>query len=186
MHCSDLNYGRHRFQSNLSLTLCSVLHSVLNGHCVIWCNRQNSIKLLLCARVGRKARQPCKIDWKWREKERGRESTLPSLPFHSIEYAPGQTDIWVTLHSLKRVRQIPDPSFPPPSLSAAPSLTNCTFECQTSSLSNKSIVCQFVGHWHEAASKLWNLSAVNECECVCMCARVCLMLASCPISSQPF
>lgn len=37
-----------------------------------------------------------------------------SLPFHSIEYAPEQTDIWVTLHSLKTAKWIPDPFLRPP------------------------------------------------------------------------
>lgn len=109
-------------------------------------------------------------------------STLASLPFHSTEYAPGQTDIWVTLHSLKGVRQIPDPHFPPPCLSPAPSLTNCPFECQPSSLSNTSIVCQSVGRWQEEASKLGKLSSVNERVCVCFSDT----LASCRISSLPF
>lgn len=144
---------------------------------MVYCNRQNSIKLLLCTGVGRRAHQPCKIGWKQRKEGKKGESTLVSLPFHSSEYAPGQTDIWVTLHSLKRVERIPDPPFLPPSLSPALSLTNCPFECQPSSLSNQCIVCQFVGHWQEEAGKLCNLSSVNECVCV---------LASCHISSQPF
>lgn len=76
------------------------------------------------------------------------EGILPSLPFHSIEYAPEQTDIWVTLHSLKRAKWIPDPFLrTPPTFAPSPSLTNCTLECQTSSLSHKYTVCQLMGHW---------------------------------------
>lgn len=117
------------------------------------------------------------------EIERGkkeREHTLPSLPFHSIEYAPEQTDIWVMLHSLKRVKWITDRFLRPPTLAPSPSLTYCTLECQTSSLSDKSAVCQLMGHWREEASKILNLSSVNVYmrPCLYLCLLAVLLAAS--------
>lgn len=101
-----------------------------------------------------------------RKREKGAQAHSTSQPFHSIEYAPEQTDIWVMLHSLKRVKWIPDPFLRPPTLAPSPSLTNCTLECQTSSLSDA--VCQLMGHWREEASKILNLSSVNVHMRVCL------------------
>lgn len=117
-------------------------------------------------------------------KKKQGHSPVPALPLHRIcNKADGHMGD-ATFFEESEVDSWPSPlTHPhPPTLAPSPSLTNCTLECQTSSLSGKYTVCQLMGHWREETSRVLNLWTYT---CVCVCVSL-LQLASCPVSNEPF
>ena len=145
-----------------------------------WFNAMDKMALsfFLYARVGRKARQQNRLETeregeRGRKEKKGRESTLASLPFHSIKYAPGQTDIWVTLHSLKRGSMFltttpPPPPSPSPVTHKLPNPNVSPSLYQTSPLSANSWALTRSGS-QTLEPLVCVLVCVRTCVCVCVC-----------------
>lgn len=109
--------------------------------------------------------------------------TLASMLFHSIKYAPGQTGIWVMLHSLKGVKQIPDPPFPSPLSVSRPTVHKLPVQMSVL-LFIKQVHCLPI-HGGNDKKRLAKCGSNHICVCVYVCLWMLMLYCVCRISCQP-
>lgn len=134
---------------------------------------KTALSFLLCRR---KARQPCKVDWKYREKEKGSEhSSIPALPLHRVcTRADGHMGD-ATFFKGSEANSWPSPSLPRPRRSQIARSNVSPPLYQTSPLSANSWGTDMKWLANCGTSRLW-MSA-----CVCfldICSRAVVLAVS--------